>query len=183
MSLRHAIVMRADYRHETSIFGRRIMHRHTAIFAMTLCALGINAHADASFSSLDECMSYKDFVGLGLDKLTPEQRSGLDAWLRGHGTTCAVAASPSSTSAAAKPVAALEAQRIESRIAGDFTGWQHGTVLVLENGQHWEVRDDESVTARLHAPKVVVEPGLLHGWTLSVEGVGEIAPDVPAGRR
>ena len=149
------------------------MRNHTAIFALTLCALGVSAHADTSFSSLDECMSYKDFVGLGLDKLTPEQRNGLDAWVRAHGATCTVAA-PSS-------VAAPEAKRIESRIAGDFGGWHQGTVLVLENGQRWEVRDDESVSARLHSPKATLEPGLLHGWTLTVEGVGGIAHVVPAG--
>ena len=150
------------------------MQRHTTLFALSLCALGINAHADASFSSLDECMSYKDFVGLGLDKLTPEQRHGLDAWVRAHGATCATAA-PSSS------VAAPETRRIESRIAGNFEGWHQGTGLVLENGQRWEVRDDESVSARLHAPKAALEPGLLHGWTLTVEGVGGIAHVVPVG--
>lgn len=150
------------------------MQRRTTLFVLTLCALGINAHADTSFSSLDECMSYKDFVGLGLDKLTPEQRHGLDAWVRAHGATCTVAA-PSS-------VAAPEAKRIESRIAGEFNGWRHGTVLVLENGQRWEVRDEEPVSARLPSPKVVVEPGLLNGWTLSVEGVGELAHVLPAER-
>ncbi|HEY7873159.1 MAG TPA: hypothetical protein VIC31_10620 [Rudaea sp.] len=160
------------------------MQRHTALFALSLCALGINAHADASFSSLDECMSYKDFVGLGLDKLTPEQRRGLDAWVRAHGATCTVTASPSPASATGvKSPAAPEAQRIESRIAGDFEGWHQGTVLVLDNGQRWEVRDDESVSSRLHSPKVVIEPGLLNGWTLTIEGVGEIAHVVPAGRR
>ena len=150
------------------------MQRRTTLFVLTLCALGINAHADTSFSSLDECMSYKDFVGLGLDKLTPEQRHGLDAWVRAHGATCAVAAAPAAAPAA-NPVTKPEAKRIESRIAGEFNGWRHGTVLVLENGQRWEVRDEEPVSARLPSPKVVVEPGLLNGWTLSVEGVGELA--------
>jgi len=160
------------------------MQRCTALFALTLCALGINAHADTSFSSLDECMSYKDFVGLGLDKLSPEQRHGLNAWVRAHGATCAVAATPASAATAtAKPVAAPEARRIESRIAGEFDGWRHGTVLVLENGQRWEVRDEEPVSARLQSPKVVVEPGLLNGWTLTVEGVGELAHVLPAEHR
>ncbi|HMM57862.1 MAG: hypothetical protein DYH18_11390 [Xanthomonadales bacterium PRO7] len=159
------------------------MQSRTTLFALTLCALGINAHADTSFSSLDECMSYKDFVGLGLDKLTPEQRHGLDAWVRAHGATCAVAAAPASApTAAANSFAKPEAKRIESRIAGEFDGWRHGTVLVLENGQRWEVRDEEPVSARLHSPKVIIEPGLLNGWTLSVEGVGELAHVLPAER-
>ena len=158
------------------------MQRRTTLFALTLCALGINAHADTSFSSLDECMSYKDFVSLGLDKLSPEQRHGLDAWVRAHGATCAVAAAPA-VAPAANPVAKPAAKRIESRIAGEFDGWRHGTVLVLENGQRWEVRDEEPVSARLHSPKVVVEPGLLNGWTLTVEGVGELAHVLPAQHR
>jgi hypothetical protein len=83
---------------------------------------------------------------------------------------------------AANPVTKPEARRIESRIAGEFDGWRHGTVLVLENGQRWEVRDEEPVSARLLSPRVVIEPGLLNGWTLSVEGVGELAHVLPAER-
>jgi len=36
---------------------------------------------------------------------------------------------------------------VKSRIAGDFSGWEQGTVLVLENGQKWEVRDDDPLIA------------------------------------
>lgn len=158
--------------------------RNGLFLGLALCGVGNAARAQATFSSLEECMSYKDFVALGLDKLAPEQRRGLDAWIRTHGATCAVATTPASApAAAANPVAAPEAKRIESRIAGEFDGWHQGTVLVLENGQRWEVRDEEVVNAHMHSPKVVVEPGLFNGWTLTVEGVGEIAHVITADRR
>lgn len=56
-------------------------------------------------------------------------------------------------------------------------------MLVLANGQRWEVCDEETVSAQLRSPKVVVEPRLLNGWTLSVEGVGELAEVIPAEHR
>lgn len=158
------------------------MQRHTAIFALSLCTLGINAHAGTAFSSLEECMSYKDFVALGLDKLAPEQRRALDAWIRTHGASCVAPAQRAQGDTREKP-AASEIRRSESRIAGEFDGWHQGTVLVLENGQRWEVRDEEVVNAHMHSPKVVVEPGLFNGWTLTVEGVGEIAHVIPDDRR
>lgn len=156
--------------------------RNGLFLGLALCGFGNAARAQATFSSLEECMSYKDFVALGLDKLTPEQRHGLDAWIRTHGASCVAPVQRAQVDSLGKP-AASEIRRTESRIAGEFDGWHQGTVLVLENGQRWEVRDEEAVNAHMHSPKVVVEPGLLNGWTLTVEGVGEIAHVIPADRR
>jgi hypothetical protein len=156
--------------------------------AILIACLSANAVADAGVSTLEERMSYKEFTAYGLDKLSPEQLRGLNAWLGAHARAPDCAAATSGPAAAAAgagsppppPVRAV-ADKVTSRIAGDFSGWRQGSIITLANGQHWEVRDEEPyVASRESRPEVVVEPGLLSGWTLTVAGHSEIAHVVPA---
>lgn len=152
--------------------------------ALLIACLSVQAAAEEHISSLEERMSYKEFTGYGLDKLTPEQLRGLNGWLSSHakGANCApAAATPIGEAAAPPPPVRAVPDKVMSRIAGDFDGWRQGTVIVLANGQRWEVRDEEAfVTSRESQPQVVVEPGMLNGWTLTVAGHAEIAHVVPA---
>jgi len=142
------------------------------------CMAAMPARADDA-STLEERMSFKDFTRFGLDKLTPDQLRGLNEWMKAHGMTCAPAAAGAPAPAAAAPAAAAP-DRVTSRIAGDFTGWEKGTVLVLENGEKWEVRDDDAfVTSREAHPAVTIEKSLL-GWRLAVAGHNELAHVIPA---
>ncbi len=145
--------------------------------ALLLACIAPHVRADDS-STLEERMSFKDFTRLGLDKLSPDQLRGLNDWMKAHGQDCVpaanVAPAVSNTHPAATP------NHVKSRIAGEFMGWEKGTVLVLENGQRWEVRDDDPLIASHEkSPAVTVEKGLL-GWTLSVAGHAEIAHVIPA---
>lgn len=156
------------------------LFRHLPL-ALILAIAATHARADDA-STLEERMSFKDFTRLGLDKLSPDQLRGLNEWMKAHGLTCppAVAAGapiPSAPAAAATPSAPTT-----SRLVGNFTGWEKGTVLTLENGQRWEIRDDEPfVTSRESSPQVTVEKALL-GWRLSVAGHAELAHVIPAGK-
>ncbi|MCE5232749.1 MAG: hypothetical protein ABFC67_13055 [Mizugakiibacter sp.] len=128
--------------------------------------------AQHGFSSLEETMPYATFKEFGLDRLSPEQLKGLNAWLREHGMPDSAGAAAAPPAAAAAPTA----RAFSSRIAGKFTGWSFDTVLTLENGQQWRVLDHDPVMANPRAnPKVSLEPGMLGGWTLSVEGTPGIA--------
>ena len=145
------------------------------------CAFAASVHADDS-STIEERMSYKEFTGYGLDKLSPEQLRGLNEWMKAHGSAACAPVATTASGPAAAPLPA-KAQRTTSRLVGEFRGWQKGTVLVLANGQRWEVRDDEPfVGVREDAPEVTVEPGLLNGWQLSVAGHNEVAHVIPAGQ-
>ena len=146
----------------------------TALPLILLACFAAHARADDA-STLEERMSFKDFTRLGLDKLSPDQLRGLNEWVKSHGLTCA----PGSANA---PASAATPDRATSRIDGDFTGWEKGTVLKLANGRRWEVRDDEPfVTSRETSPEVTVEKGIF-GWRLSVAGHAEMAHVIPAGR-
>lgn len=147
--------------------------------ALLLACVAPHVRADDT-STLEERMSFKDFTRFGLDKLSPDQMRGLNEWMKAHGQDCAPGTSAAPASASAQPAAPPD--RVKSRIAGDFSGWEQGTVLVLENGQKWEVRDDDPLIAsREKSPAVTIEKGLL-GWTLSVAGHPEIAHVIPAGK-
>lgn len=158
--------------------------------ALALAALSLTTTLyaqQASFSSLEERMSYKEFKEYGLDKLSPEQIKGLNAWLQAHGAqgTAGVAAA-STAGAVPDPVAQarIDQQKIVSHLKGEFTGWHQGTVLALENGQRWEVLNDETVYAHgVQNPEVTIEKGgLIGGWRLTIAGQNDIAHVMPLAR-
>lgn len=65
-----------------------------------------------------------------------------------------------------------EAVALESRLAGDFTGWTGRTRFRLENGQVWQqVGGGEYGGIRLHQPAVRIYPAALGGYWLQVEGL------------
>ncbi|MGA9332836.1 MAG: hypothetical protein WBV39_00985 [Rudaea sp.] len=141
-----------------------------------------NAIADGVGAPLQERMSYAQFRKLGLDQLSAGQLKGLNAWLEAQGD-CGKALAAASAPTGTTPVDRHEPSTgtVESRIAGDFTGWSDDTVLVLQNGQHWRVTDDEPMhIATMHAPKVTVRRGLFNTWLLGVAGIDETAHVVPA---
>lgn len=69
------------------------------------------------------------------------------------------------------PGTEIEYTTVESRIVGDFQGWQRGTTFRLENGQRWQVTDgDEYVHPKMSAPAAKIVPGLLGSFWLVVDG-------------
>lgn len=163
------------------------MHLPRLRFLALACLLAAPLFAAAAespshgFSSLEETMPYATFRKLGLDKLSPEQLEGLNAWLREHGMPGQAPATPGANAPiAAAPAASAPARAFSSRIAGKFTGWDFDTVLTLENGQQWRVLDHDPVMASPRVnPKVTLEPGMFGSWSLSVEGTPEVAHVVP----
>lgn len=66
-----------------------------------------------------------------------------------------------------------EPKRIESRIVGEFDGWNGNTVFKLENGQVWQQAATGYFTnVRLDNPPVVIKK-LLFGYLLTLPGQGE----------
>ncbi len=146
-----------------------------AVLALALVATGAQAQ---EFSSLEERMSAAEFKAAGLDKLSAEELAALNAWLGREvdETAQAVAA----TRGPATPVdrrgfegAGHDYSDIETRIAGEFTGWDgRDGRFVLTNGQVWQSVDPGSRLAgvKLDSPLVRIEPGAFNSWYLTVEG-------------
>jgi hypothetical protein len=61
---------------------------------------------------------------------------------------------------------------VESKIAGNFTGWSGKTLFHLENGQIWQqVNAGEYETPPVPSPHVKIFPAKLGGFWMEVDGV------------
>lgn len=96
-------------------------------------------------------------------------------------------AAPSAPAAAAKPVSSatpaetrvtlapgtqIDYSTVETRIAGEFRGWEGRTIFTLENGQRWQAAGtDPYVSPPVQSPAVKIAPGLLGTFWMTVEGV------------
>lgn len=151
--------------------------------------------ASVSATSLDvrDLMSVTEYHRTGIDKLSPVQLKALNAWLQAYvgeraPTPSAGVASPSLSSSSAPAGVSAAAgfgadtmaprenpatpERIETRIAGRFTGWTGNTVFKLENGQVWKQAATGYFTnIELDNPQVIIKK-LGFGYLLTLPGHG-----------
>lgn len=132
-----------------------------------------------------------------LDGLVQAYRSGAIAMVRAEAEAKAAAVSARESAVAARekelaaepkaespgffkkakvmltPGTKVEYGEIESRIVGNFTGWEGGTVFTLENGQRWRLSNGGSYYSKaVPGPKVKIYPAALGGFWLQVEDIG-----------
>jgi len=63
-----------------------------------------------------------------------------------------------------------ETNEINSRISGQFNGWDGDTKFNLENGQVWKQSGNGILKVSMNNPKVTIEKGVFGGFNFSVEG-------------
>ena len=109
-----------------------------AILALTL---SVPAFAAEGFASLEEQMTGKEFTAAGLQKLSPAELDALNEWIRAH--SVATLDAPKAGAYSAAPGGEIdergfevrdmkmERKPIQSRIKGNFTGWDGKTVFVF----------------------------------------------------
>lgn len=69
-----------------------------------------------------------------------------------------------------------EEESLESRLVGDFVGWNGRTVFELENDTRWVQQNKDDFlrySPALHGPRVVIKPASLNGFWLEIEGVNK----------
>jgi hypothetical protein len=70
------------------------------------------------------------------------------------------------------PGTEVEYETVQTKLLGEFRGWQTGTVFNLENGQRWRVESGSYITSPEAGPrKVRIVPGLMGSFFLEIEGV------------
>jgi hypothetical protein len=80
------------------------------------------------------------------------------------------------------PGTEVEYAAVESRIAGDFRGWEGKPIFTLENGQRWQLANAGSyMTPPIPSPKVKIVPSSLGGFWMMIEGVNQRVRVVPLG--
>lgn len=124
----------------------------------------------------------RDFKSGALERAQREaavaQARAADAEARARASVAAQKDKGSDTGLIAKakvmltPGTQVEFATVESRIAGEFRGWEGRTLFALENGQRWQVAGGESyVSPLLMNPAVKITPGMLGSFWMTVEGV------------
>lgn len=82
------------------------------------------------------------------------------------------------------PGTEIEYTTVESRIAGNFTGWEGRAVLTLENGQRWQIANGGSyMTPPLANPAVKIAPASLGGFWMTIQGVANRVRVTPFGAK
>ena len=82
------------------------------------------------------------------------------------------------------PGTEIEYATVESRIAGNFTGWDGRAVLTLENGQRWQIANGGNYsTPALPSPQVKITPAALGGFWMTIEGVAIRVKVLPLGAK
>ncbi|MBI5686036.1 MAG: hypothetical protein HZC54_13270 [Verrucomicrobia bacterium] len=114
--------------------------------------------------SIRELMSAKDLDRTGLDRLTDGEIAALDEWL--HRYTAQLTKSALDFSSRVFGNADMA---VETRIVGDFEGWQGGTTWEMDNGQVWQQTSRDNHHYYAFHPKVVIYR-VAGGWKMKVEG-------------
>ena len=143
------------------------------LLAFLLCiALPALALAGSNYVKVEQRLTAEQMRETGLDKLTPEQLERLNQLL----AESAPPEAPTAPRAQGAPAQAessllgLSDQPIRSRVQGTVSGWEPGTVFVLENGQQWKVlKGQMKLRKPIESPEIVVAPGLAGRWFLQVD--------------
>jgi hypothetical protein len=155
------------------------------LISLMLIFATVASAASDGFSTLEEQMTGKEFSAAGLGKLTPEELSALNAWIRRH--SLATLDAPAAAAAVASAGAAPDAENIDrrglpsdpkddeqpitSRLVGTFSGWDGQSVFKLENGMIWVQADrDKFYIKEVENPALTITPGMFNAWYLSIDG-------------
>lgn len=137
-----------------------------------------------SADPLLELMGEAAYHAAGLHKLTPEERQNLAEWFWVHvekeREAAVEAALPSGESSfgleqVVEKVGGMfrnSPDVIESRILGEFRGWNGRTVFRLENGQVWQQSAPGEFVYRAQDPVIVIRRGTFGSYLLRVDGKG-----------
>jgi hypothetical protein len=131
-------------------------------------------------------LSAEKFAAAGLHKLTPAELAQLETIVAelaaAPKSAPASPVAPAATPAWLRALVTLQevgrepegAEVFESRLAGDYTGWEGRTLFRLENGQVWQQADaGVRVDDRRVQPRVRLRPGAVGTYWLEIEGVRE----------
>ena len=149
------------------------------VLAFAAASLATAALA-AGYVAIELRLTPEQMHETGLDTLTPQQLARLNELLRDDAQRAAPVATgadpaPRGTGAPREGegmgnLLGLSDEPIKSRLVGSISHWEPGTVFVLENGQQWKVlKGGMKLRKPLHAPEVVVAPGLVGRWFLQVD--------------
>lgn len=157
--------------HPTTKYGMTVVRRALSVIVIFI-AVELPVYAQAKeneFPSIREWMTREEFRQSGLGKLTQAELAILDDWLWRFANHVAEHVRNESVSEQ-QPRTLDTPNVVESRIDGDFSGWEGETVFRLTNGQVWQ---QVQFAYRYHyafMPKVMIVRTDA-GYRMTVDGV------------
>ncbi|MBK6582782.1 MAG: hypothetical protein IPJ33_18065 [Gammaproteobacteria bacterium] len=135
--------------------------------------LGLQAAVAAEDLNVRDLMSADEFRAAGLEQLSQEEITALNAWLLRY-TAKEAPILRTSNEVVREEVRKVEAEVIRSRIDGDFAGWSGKTVFVLQNGQAWQQRMGGSWRHHANAPEVEIRKNFMGFWEMKMVDGGRL---------
>lgn len=155
-------------------------------FALLCCYPFLTHHllAAESAPNIEELMTAEELRATGVADLSNAEIQALNAWLQrfrdgeiSDAIEEAVAEAPVATGSETREIRTEPADvyppprerlEINSRIAGEFNGWEGKTRFTLENGQIWEQRRGRRWKVTLQSPEVRLYQNFLGAWEMEV---------------
>jgi hypothetical protein len=149
-------------------------NRNFLLAFVLLLAVPFVALAASAYIKVEERLTTEQMHETGLDTLTPEQLARLNEVLEADEAARPVATATAPATGAPPDgehsFLGLSDEPIRSRVKGNVSGWEPGTVFELENGQQWKVlKGSMKLHKPLASPEIVVAPGLVGRWFLQVD--------------
>ena len=114
-------------------------------------------------------MEPSTYKAAGLEKLTDKERQALNQWLIIYTANEAPIIRGS-----VEAVKKEQNKEVKSRISGTFSGWQGNSVFVLDNGQHWQQRNDAVWKTNKDSPEVLIRKNLFGFYEMKLVGTNRV---------
>ena len=125
---------------------------------------------------IEQQMTPEEFKAAGLDKLSADELSRLNAWLNRTISTETVKAATEAKKKVEDDNRGFfnfgKTDPIVSKIAGEFRGFARGRNYTLQNGQVWKQTDESTlVGVRGTDLEVKINPGMVGNvWYMAIQG-------------
>ncbi|MAZ89478.1 MAG: hypothetical protein CL693_17740 [Cellvibrionaceae bacterium] len=121
------------------------------------------------FPGVEKLMEPSTYKAAGLEKLTDKERQALNQWLIIYTANEAPIIRGS-----VEAVKKEQNKEVKSRISGTFSGWQGNSVFVLDNGQHWQQRNDAVWKTNKDSPEVLIRKNLFGFYEMKLVGTNRV---------
>ena len=141
-----------------------------------LAALLLVAAPALAQQGIETQMTPAEFAAAGLDKLSAEELTRLNAWLdrtiEGETEKAAATAKKRVEDEHRGFLSFGSAEPVVGQISGEFRGFGRGREYTLDNGQVWRQVDTATLAgARRDSPKVRITPSVVgNAWYMAVDG-------------
>ena len=153
--------------------GRSTLIAYLTFSLLLVLGLVERARAQEAEAGIQKMMTPDEYSAAGLNKLSPEERQKLDAWLHGYREAAETKAAEKATEKAAKSSRA-KMDIVASRVDGTLGGLTGRTVITLEDGTKWKQGNSDDryrPSATDHPNAVVVHTPF--GYKMHIEGMAE----------